>query len=163
MAKYVKYEKGVGVSSQQSYQSAKPSKGNPGYFNQSYFGELVNSIFQDSIDATGNAGQVAILEQMYENSIDAILQISSIGRRPNKTIYKSAMLLGSSPEKFNAVSIICEEIAEKLCKAWDDAMGGDASGIKLYMDLGPDYFNTNTPTMNALQYGLRASMIMRGL
>lgn len=136
---------------------------NPGYFNAMYYASLVNEIFKDAIDATGNAGQVAILEQMYTNSIDAIMTISGIGRKPNKTVFKSAMLLGSSPEKFNAVSQICEEIATKLCEAWDDANGGDSKGIKLYMDLGPDYFNTNTPTMNALQYGLRASMIMRGL
>ena len=133
------------------------------YFNEEHFRSLAQAIFQNAINATGNAGQIAILEQMYENCIDTFVKISSIGRKPSRSVWQSAMVLGSSPEKYSAVSEIALEISEGLGFAWDDANGGDAKNIKLYLDLGPDYFQTNVPTTNALTYGMRARMIRGGL
>lgn len=136
------------------------SKSQP-YFSAEYFVELETAIFQNAISATGNPGQIAILQEMYEDSQEAIITVAAKGRRPSRMLFKSILLLASSAEKYNAVSEICEVIAQQLTEAWDDANGGDATNNKLYMDLGPDYFKTNIPSMNAIMYGLRAGLMRK--
>lgn len=136
------------------------SKSQP-YFSAEYFVELETAIFQNAILATGNPGQIAILQEMYEDSQEALITVAAKGRRPSRILFKSIMVLSTSPEKFNAVSEICEVMAQQLVEAWDDANGGDGKNNKLYMDLGPDYFKTNTPSMNAIMYGLRAGLMRK--
>ena len=131
------------------------------WFHTGHFVELADGIFTDAINATGNAGQVAILDEIYQNSIPILVEFAEAGRKPSKTIYKSLFVLSSSPEKYNAVSQILLEVAEKLSKAWDDAYAGDNAGEALYLEYNAGEFINTPPSANALMYGFRASFYGR--
>jgi hypothetical protein len=132
-----------------------------GWFHTDHFVSLVDGIFTDAVNATGNAGQVAILNEIYENSVPVLIELAELGRKPNKTILRSLFVVSSSPEKYNAVSDTLLEVIEKMGKAWDDAYAGDSQGQKLYLEYSAGEFINTPPSANALMYGFRASFYGR--
>lgn len=132
-----------------------------GFFHTEHFISLCDGIFVDAINATGNAGQIAILNEIYEKAIPILVTLSELGRKPSKTVLKSLFVVASSPEKYNAVSEILLEVAIKIGKAWDDAYAGDSQGQAMFLQTeAGDYINT-PPSANALMYGFRASFYGR--
>lgn len=134
---------------------------NQGYFNIEHFLTLVDAIFTDAINATGNAGQIAILQEIYEVSVPFLANIAQARKKPSRSVLKSLFVLSSSPEKYLAVSEILEEVTIKIGDAWDDSYAGDSSGQTLYLSIGPQELVDTPPSTNALMYGFRASFYGR--
>jgi len=118
-----------------------------GYFHAGHFASLMEGIFQDAINAVGNAGQKAIMLELFENSAQAILNVVQLKQRPGRTIYESIMALSIRDDKYNAVDEIVKEIAEKLAEAWDDSYAGDSIGSKMFQQLTPEDFIDTPPSL----------------
>lgn len=130
-----------------------------GFFNAAHYESLIQSAFQNAINKTGNAGQIAILEELYEISGPALLKAGQLKRRPGRSVNRNIMAISISPEKYDAVDLIVEEIADQISQAWDDSYAGDNLGDKLYLQLGPDDFITTVPSSAASLFGFRAKLI----
>jgi hypothetical protein len=130
-----------------------------GYFNGNHYAALIAGIFQNALNKVGNAGQVAILEELLEKSYVPLQKIANIRKRPSPSINKSVMALSISQDKYDAVDEIIAEMADQISQAWDDAYAGDNIGDKLFMKLSPADFIVDTPSIAASTYGYRARMI----
>jgi hypothetical protein len=134
-----------------------------GWFHTDHYVELLNGIFDNAISQVSNAGQVAILNELYNHIQPPMVKIASIGRKPNKTTHKAVFVLIIGGDKYNAVKNILEEIATDMVTAWDDAMGGDGAGMKMYLSLGANTFKTAIPSLASMRYGQRATSIRPGI
>lgn len=130
-----------------------------GYWSVGHFTTLVEAIFQDAINAVGNVGQKAIMIELFQNSVPGIVEISSRKMKPSKSIYKSVMALSIRQDKYEAVDLIIDEIAEKLPTAWDDSYAGDGEDQKLFNRLGPDDFIDTPPSPASGMTTLRIKML----
>jgi hypothetical protein len=130
-----------------------------GYFNGNHFAALLASIFQNALNKVGNAGQVAIIEELFEKSYVPLQKIANLRRRPSPSIYKSVMAVSISRDKYDAIDEIIAEMADQISYAWDDSYAGDNIGDKLFMKLSPADFIVDPPSVAASTYGYRARMI----
>ena len=130
-----------------------------GYFHAGHFASLIEGIFQDAINAVGNAGQKAIMLELFENSAQAILNAAQLKQRPGKRIYESIMALSIRQDKYNAADEIVKEIAEKLAQAWDDAYAGDSVGSKMFQQLSPEDFIDTPPSLASNYIQIRIKLL----
>jgi hypothetical protein len=130
-----------------------------GYFNGNHYAALIAGIFQNALNKVGNAGQVAILEELLDNSYEALQKAGQLQRRPSPSINKAIMSVALSPAKYDAVDEIIAEMADQISEAWDDSYAGDGVNAKMFMMLDPSNFITETPSKAANLYGYRAKMI----
>lgn len=135
------------------------AKKKEGFFHEAHYAALIQGIFQDAVNKVGNAGQVAILEELFQNSFSALVKAGELQRRPGKGTNRSIMAISISAEKFNAVDEIVEEMADQITQAWDDSYAGDGISEKLFLALTPENFITTIPSNAASMYGFRAAMI----
>lgn len=130
-----------------------------GYFHAGHYAALMEGIFQDAINAVGNAGQRAIMLELFDNSSQPILNAVQLKRRPGKRVYESIMALSISDDKYNAVDEIVKEIAEKLAQAWDDAYAGDSMGSKMFQQLTPEDFIDTPPSLASNYIQIRIKLL----
>lgn len=135
------------------------AKKKEGFFHEGHYASLIQGIFQNAINKVGNAGQIAILEELFENSFGALVKAGQLKRRPGRGTNKSIMAISISSEKYDAVDIIVEEMADQISQAWDDSYAGDGISEKLFLKLSPDNFITTVPSSAASMYGFRATLI----
>ena len=128
------------------------------FFNTGHFLQLYEAIFIDAINATGNAGQSAILNEIYETS--AVIA-AGFRTRPGPNTCRALFLVCSNPDKYVAVKYILEEIAGKVPEAWDDSQAGDNKGQKMYLSIAPEDFIDTPPSSNAMMNGLRSGLFAK--
>lgn len=135
------------------------AKKKEGFFHPEHYASLIQGIFQNAINKVGNAGQVAILEELFENSFDALVKAGQLQRRPGRGINRSIMAISLSADKYDAVDEIIDVMADEITQAWDDSYAGDGISEKLFLKLSPDNFITTVPSSAASMYGFRATLI----
>jgi hypothetical protein len=125
-----------------------------------HFKYLLQAIFQNAINQTGNPGQIAILDQLYERTEIVFEQILAYGKQVTPSIVKSVIVLAIGTEKANAISIIIDEMADQIPIAWDDSVLYDQNvSSKLFLKFRSDDFLTAALSTNALNYRYRAKFI----
>lgn len=135
------------------------AKKKEGFFHEGHYASLIQGIFQNAINKVGNAGQIAILEELFENSFDALVKAGQLKRRPGRGTNRSIMAISLSTDKYDAVDEIVDVMADEISQAWDDSYAGDGINEKLFLKLGPDNFITTVPSSAASLYGFRATLI----
>jgi hypothetical protein len=125
---------------------------------------LVDAIFENAINAVGNVGQAFIITELKEKSVEPMARIIvGSNRQPGKGFFRSLFMVAIGPEKYNAISIIIEEMIEQLVEAWDDSTLEDSrQKIKIFLDTNPESYMTNAPSLNGQMWAARARMV-RGL
>jgi hypothetical protein len=127
---------------------------------QHHFKYLLQAIFQNAVNQTGNPGQIAILDQLYERTEEVFESLLSYGQQLTASIVKSVIVLAIGTEKANAISIIIDEMSDLIVQAWDDSVLYDKNvSSKLFLKTRADDYLTASLSSNALNYGYRAKFI----
>jgi hypothetical protein len=129
-----------------------------------HFIALAEAIFENAINQVGNVGQAFILTELQEKSLDVLVQIIPGSRqKPTKSTFRSLFVYCIGPEKYNAVSIIIDEMIVNLVEAWDDSTLQDSRDkVKTFLKYGPEQFLTASPSILAKSWAQRARLT-RGL
>lgn len=140
-----------------------------GFFNEGYFRALTVEVFAVGKSKVGNPGQLAILNEISTDQFqDELVRVSTLGKRPTKTVYENVFYLALGNEKFEAIDLIITEMAELLYWAWDDATGGDGMGLKMYLEgsvamMAGGVSNGGIPTFTEFRRALTSLQMRRGL
>lgn len=127
---------------------------------EQHFAYLLEAIFQNAINQTGNPGQLAILDQLYERTQEVFQQLLAYGQRLTASVVKSVIVLAIGTEKSNAISIIIDEMADLIVQAWDDSVLSDQNqSTKLFLKTTADDYLKASASVNALNYRSRLKFI----
>ena len=125
---------------------------------------LAEAIFENAINAVGNPGQASIIVELQEESLEPMAKIlAGNNRQPPRSFFRNLFVLVIGGEKYEAIKIIIEEMIDQFVEAWDDATLQDRrQSIKTFLNISPDQFMTNHPSINAGMWAARARML-RGI
>lgn len=127
---------------------------------EDHFRYLLQAIFENAVNQTGNPGQIAILDQLFERTEEVFMQLVSYGQRLTSSVVKSVIVVAIGSEKANAISIIIDEMADQIVQAWDDSVLQDQNvGTKLFLKTSADSYLTAATSANALKYRSRLKFI----
>jgi hypothetical protein len=125
---------------------------------------LAEAIFENAINAVGNAGQASILVELQEGSLEPMAKIlAGKSEQPPRSFFRSLFVVVIGGEKYEAIKIIIEEMIDQLVEAWDDATLQDRrQKIKMFLKTQPEDYMTNAPSLNGQMWAARAR-ILRGI
>lgn len=126
-----------------------------------HFQYLAEAIFENAIGKIGNVGQAFIVTELAEKSIGPMMSIiAGSKRQPTKLFFRSLFKTVLGPEKYNAISIIIEEMIEQLIEAWDDStLQDDRQRVKIFLDTQPEDYIDTPPSAEQMMWASRAKLI----
>lgn len=129
-----------------------------------HFIYLADAIFENAINAVGNPGQAFIVIELKEKSLEPMTKaIAGTWKKPSKGFFRSLFIVCIGQEKYNAISIIVEEMIDQLVEAWDDSTLGDQRTThRMFLSTNPEDYMTNSPSPQGQMWAARARMV-RGL
>lgn len=126
-----------------------------------HFLYLAEAIFQNAINAVGNPGQAFIVTELQEKTLGPMaLILPGSSRQPGKGFFRSLFMTAIGPDKYDAISIIIEEMTEQLVEAWDDStLQDDRKKVRIFLDTNPEDYMTNAPSLDGQIWAARARMV----
>jgi hypothetical protein len=130
------------------------------YLGIQHFLYLAESIFENAINQVGNVGQAFILVELKDKTLELMAKLIPGNRQqPSAGLFRSMFVYAIGPEKYNAISIICEEMIDNLVEAWDDSTVEDSrQSVKTFLKLDSADFMTAPENSMAQMWAKRAKL-----
>jgi hypothetical protein len=128
-----------------------------------HFFWLANGVFENAIAGIGNPGQAAILVDLRQISLGVMAKLfgGKDLKRPHKGIFRTIFLLSIGPEKYKAISIVAEEMAEQLVEVWDDSTLHDSRTlVRKFLSTTPEDYMTRSPKTENTLWAYRRKMTL---